>query len=175
MKLNADVIAGLVGSCFAPRFDGATASPRCHYEWWDLCCSDAKYVAIAAPRQHAKTTAITVGYGLSCLLFRERRFMVIVSDTEAQAAMFLGNIKTELTDNPTVAEMFDLKRDEKGDVVFVKDTLVDIIVACNDGHMFRVMAKGAEQKLRGMNWNGLRPDLIICDDMENDELVMNKE
>jgi predicted phage terminase large subunit-like protein len=37
------------------------------------------------------------------------------------------------------------------------------------------MAKGAEQKLRGLNWDGSRPDLILCDDLENDELVMNKE
>jgi predicted phage terminase large subunit-like protein len=26
-----------------------------------------------------------------------------------------------------------------------------------------------------MVWNGTRPDLIVCDDMENDELVMNKD
>lgn len=175
LKLTADVVAGLVGSCFAPRFDNATASPQCHYEWWELCCSPAKYVAIAAPRGHAKTTAVTVGYGLATLLFRDRRFMVIVSDTEAQASMFLNNMKMELTDNPTVAELFDLKMTPAGDVDFVKNTETDMIVQCNDGHTFRVMAKGAEQKLRGMNWAGVRPDIVICDDMENDELVMNKE
>ena len=37
------------------------------------------------------------------------------------------------------------------------------------------MAKGAEQKLRGLIWDGKRPDIVLCDDMENDELVMNKE
>jgi predicted phage terminase large subunit-like protein len=36
-------------------------------------------------------------------------------------------------------------------------------------------AKGAEQKLRGMKWGHIRPDLIMCDDLENDEIVMNKE
>lgn len=175
MKITADVVAGLVGSMFAPRFDGAVATPECHKEWWELCCSDAQYVAIAAPRRHAKTTAITVGYGLACLLFRERRFYVIVSDTETQAAMFLGSIKNELTDNRDVIELFGLKLDDKGEVEFIKDTATDIIVACTDGHTFRIMAKGAEQKLRGMNWNGRRPDLIICDDLENDELVMNPD
>lgn len=175
MKLTTSVVAGLVGSCFAPRFDGATASPQCHYEWWELCCSDAKYVAIAAPRGHAKTTAVTVGYGLATLLFRERRYLVIVSDTESQAAMFLANMRTEIADNPDIAKLFDLKTKEDGSVDFLKDSQTDIIVLCNDGHTFRIMAKGAEQKLRGMNWNGLRPDIVICDDMENDELVMNKE
>jgi predicted phage terminase large subunit-like protein len=41
--------------------------------------------------------------------------------------------------------------------------------------MFRILAKGAEQKLRGLNWKGTRPDIVLCDDMENDELVMNKD
>jgi predicted phage terminase large subunit-like protein len=44
-----------------------------------------------------------------------------------------------------------------------------------EGHQFRIIAVGSEQKIRGLIWNGKRPDLILCDDMENDELVMNKE
>lgn len=175
MKITADVVAGLVGSMFAPRFDGAVSTPECHSEWWELCCSDAKYVAIAAPRNHAKTTAITVGYGLSTLLFRERRYCVVVSDTLKQACMFLGTMRSELVENQDLIDLFGLKRNEKNEVEFIKDTLDDIIVACTDGHTFRITARGAEQKLRGMNWNNRRPDLVICDDMENDELVMNPE
>ena len=44
-----------------------------------------------------------------------------------------------------------------------------------DGHLFRVQAKGAEQKVRGLKWKSKRPDLIICDDIEGDEAVQNKE
>jgi predicted phage terminase large subunit-like protein len=116
-----------------------------------------------------------VSYGLATLLFRERKFMLLVSDTETQAAMFLGLIKDQLADNESLAQLFDLKRDEKGKVSFLKDTETDCIVEFNDGSKFRIIAKGAEQKLRGLNWNGSRPDIILCDDMENDELVMNKE
>ena len=58
---------------------------------------------------------------------------------------------------------------------FVKDADDDFICICEDGHMFRVQAKGSEQKVRGLIWNGKRPDLIVCDDLENDEIVMNKE
>lgn len=49
-----------------------------------------------------------------------------------------------------------------------------MICICEDGHMFRI-TKGAEQKIRGLKWNNKRPDLIICDDLENDEIVLNKE
>jgi predicted phage terminase large subunit-like protein len=89
--------------------------------------------------------------------------------------MFLGYFKEQLQENQALIELFGLKRDEKGIVRFVKDTETDIIVEFEDGHKFRVIAKGAEQKLRGLIWSGSRPDIILCDDMENDELVLNKE
>lgn len=175
MKVTAAVVQGFVTSILSRDFDGAVTSPDFHTEAWDLCCSSEKYVAIAAPRNHAKSSAVTLGYGLSTLLFRERKFMLLVSDTESQAALFLGNFKQALQDNKDLIELFDIKLNEKGLVQFIKDTENDIIVEFNDGHKFRVIAKGAEQKLRGLIWNGSRPDIIIGDDMENDELVMNKD
>jgi predicted phage terminase large subunit-like protein len=175
MALSADVIAGLVGSVLGNRFDGRSATPPFHKECWELCTSPDKFVAIAAPRGHAKSTAVTLGYGLSTLLFRERKFMLLVSDTESQASLFLGTFKQELQDNDELIDLFRIKRSENGLVKFVKDSETDIIVECEDGHKFRIIAKGAEQKLRGLIWNGSRPDIIMCDDMENDELVMNKE
>ena len=175
MILTADVVSGFVGGVLSSRFDGQSASPAFHKECWDLCCSPEKYVAIAAPRGHAKSTGVTLGYGLATLLFRDRKFMLLVSDTESQAALFLGTFKQELQENQELIELFGIKRNEQGLVKFVKDSETDIIVECEDGHRFRIIAKGAEQKLRGLIWNGSRPDIIMCDDMENDELVLNKE
>lgn len=173
--LTAATIAGFVRTVLSSKFDGATESPDFHKEMWEMFCSKHPQVAIAAPRGHAKTTGGTVSYGLATLLFRERRFMLLVSDTEAQAMMFLGFFKEHLQNNDALIDLFSLKRDDKGLVKFVKDSESDIIVEMADGHKFRVMAKGAEQKLRGLIWDGTRPDIILCDDMENDELVMNKE
>lgn len=175
MKLTKEVVAGFVGSVLAPKFEDSCASPEFHNEVWELCTSTYRFVAVAAPRGHAKSTAVTLGYGLATLLFRERKFMLLVSDTESQASLFLGNIKQALQENDTLIELFGLKRNEKGLVQFVKDSETDIIVEFDDGAKFRIIAKGSEQKLRGLLWNSTRPDLIICDDMENDELVMNKD
>lgn len=175
MRLDANVVQGFVGSVLASRFDGQAASPPFHKECWELCTGPEKYVAISAPRGHAKSTAVTLGYGLATLLFRERKFMLLVSDTESQASLFLGLFKQELQDNNELIDLFGIKRNEKGQVEFLKGTEADCIVECTDGHKFRIIAKGAEQKLRGLIWNGSRPDIIMCDDMENDELVMNKD
>ncbi len=175
VALDRDVIGGFVNSVLASRFDGQSESAEFHKECWDLCTGKDKYVALAAPRGHAKSTAITFGYGLATLLFRERKFMLVVSDTESQASSFLGMFRNELQENKDLIDLFDLRLNEKGQVQFVKDSETDIIVEMNDGHRFRVLAKGSEQKLRGLIWNGSRPDIILGDDMENDELVMNKD
>ena len=95
MELNSQLIHGFAGSMLAKRYDGTTPTPQCHIEWWDLCASKDPLVAIAAPRGHGKSTAITHAYTLSEMLFRHKRFGVIVSDTETQAVNFLNDIKTE--------------------------------------------------------------------------------
>lgn len=89
--------------------------------------------------------------------------------------MFLGQIKHFLTENQDIINLFKIKKNEKGVVEFQKETESDIIVEMADGHKFRIIAKGSEQKLRGLLWNGSRPDLMVLDDMEADEQVMNKE
>jgi len=168
MKVTAEVVEGFVKSLLLPKFDDAAEIPLCHREWWELCCSPNKFVAIAAPRGFAKSTAITLGYLLTKLCFRESSFAVIVSDTEAQSILFLNDIKREFTDNENLIKMFGVKGLEK-------DSETDVIVAFDDGHLIRLMAKGSEQKMRGLKWHSKRPDLVVCDDIENDELVMNKE
>lgn len=173
--LTAKAVSGFVRTVLSSKFDEATESPDFHKELWELFCSKHPLVAASAPRGHAKTTGGTVSYGLATLLFRERKFMLLVSDTEAQAMMFLGFFKEHLQDNQALIDLFGIKRNEKGLVQFIKDSESDIIVEMDDGHKFRIIAKGAEQKLRGLIWNGTRPDIIIGDDMENDELVMNKD
>ena len=168
MKLTSDLIYGFSGSLLSPRFDEPAPTPDCHREWWDLCCSDYKRVAIAAPRGHAKSTAITKSYTLASVLFRDASFVLLVSDTYQQAVMFLAEIKREFEINEDLIKLFNIKGLET-------DREDDITVACNDGYRFKITAVGSEQKIRGRLWDGKRPDLIVGDDLENDEIVMNPE
>ncbi len=166
--LTAETIAGFSASLLQKSFDGAVSTPECHMDWWRMFCSPHQQVAIAAPRRHAKTTAITQTCTLAAVCFREREYVIIVSDTITQATQFLGDIKKELTDNEPLRSLFKIKS-------LIKDSEDDMICLCEDGHTFRITAKGAEQKIRGLKWDHKRPDLIICDDLENDEIVLNKE
>jgi predicted phage terminase large subunit-like protein len=102
------------------------------------------------------------------VLFRVKSFVLLVSDTEGQAVEFLGDIKAELTGNETLRKDFKIHK-------ILKDTESNIICQFDDGAQFRIVAKGSEQKVRGLKWRGRRPDLIVGDDLENDDIVMNPE
>lgn len=168
MNLTSELIHGFSGSILSKRYDNAVPTPNFHLELWDLFCSSWPLVAVAAPRGHGKSTAVSHAYILANVLFRSRRFVLIVSDTETQAVNFLNDIKQDLKDNEDLINLFQIKG-------FKKETETDIIVEMEDGHTFRVLVRGAEQRVRGLKWNQLRPDLIVCDDLENEELVYNKD
>jgi predicted phage terminase large subunit-like protein len=101
-------------------------------------------------------------------LFRDRKFALIVSDTESQAVNFLSDIKEELLNNDDLIDLFGVKG-------LIKDSQTDIIVEFQDGEQFRVLVRGAEQRVRGLKWDQKRPDLILCDDLEGDEQVLSKD
>ena len=168
MILTAAALEGFSNSCLRKNYDQAVDTPAFHREWWEMVCSPHKQVAIAAPRRHAKSTAVTHAYTLACLLFRERSYAVIVSSTYTQACQFLGDIKKELLENEDIRDLFGVND-------ILKETEDDIIIQFSDGPMFRIQARGAEQKPRGLKWNNKRPDLLIGDDMEDDEMVMNQD
>lgn len=155
MKITAEVVAGFSNSCLRKNFDGPTETPHFHLDWWELVCSNRKFVAIAAPRRHAKSTAVTHAYTLAAVLFRERSYVLVVSDTYSQACQFLGDIKRELVNNEDIIDLFNIEGLDK-------DTEDDIIVKCRDGHQFRLQARGSGQNLRGLKWSNKRPDLIVC-------------
>ena len=168
MRLDEKVLEGLVKLFLLPRYDAPQPIPAFHRVLWKLCCSDDARVALAAPRGNAKSTAVTHAYTIGNVLLGDRDFVLIVSDTETQAAQFLGDIKAEFQDNDALIKQFGIKKK------FLKDTETDIIVQATAGK-FRIIAKGSEQKVRGLKWDNKRPNLIVIDDAENDESVMNPE
>ena len=167
-KVTPEVVEALVEGFLKKNFDQPADIPDFHREMWGFCCSDYKFVALAAPRGFAKSTAITHAYTLACVLFRERKFVLIVADTETQAALFLDDIKKELLTNEDLIKVFGIKG-------LIKSNETDIIVEFEDGAQARLMAKGSGQSLRGIKWDGKRPDLIVCDDLENEEMMLNKD
>jgi hypothetical protein len=122
----------------------------------------------AAPRNHAKSTGLTHDYGMAVACFRAESYIIIIGSTEEMAIEHLGDMANEFRENEPLKRDFKIKE-------FLTDAKTDIIVECTDGYQFRILARGAEQKIRGRKWRGRRPGLIIFDDLEDDEQVENKD
>lgn len=168
VKLSADLIESFAGVYLSPRYDDAKPTPPFHRECWRLYASDEKQVCAIAPRDHAKSTGLTFDYILAEVCFRTSDYVILIGSTEDKAAEQLSNISEELESNEPLREDFGIQG-------FESQTKTEVIVYCQDGHRFRVLARGAEQKIRGAMWKGKRPNLIVADDMEDDEQVENKD
>jgi len=168
MKLTAEMVESFAGVYLSHRYDSPQPTPDFHRECWALYCSTHPNCAVAAPRNHAKSTALTHDYSLAVALFREDPYLIIVGASEDMAIEHLGDIASELRDNELLRADFKIKD-------FIVDQKTDIIVECVDGYQFRFIARGAEQKIRGRKWRGRRPGRIIFDDIEDDEQVESRD
>ena len=164
MKLTAELIEAFAGTFLSTLYDEPKPTPEFHREGWKLYCSSAPHAAIAAPREHAKSTAFTHDFILATVLFRDEDYVILLSSTEEMAREHLSDITRELKTNEDLINEFGISK-------FVMDTQTDIIVEMSDGHQFRIIARGAGQKIRGRKWKGARPGLIVGDDLEDDEQV----
>lgn len=128
-----------------------------------------RWLAIHAPRGSAKSTVLCLLKPSHAVCFKQKRFIVIVQNTFAKASRSLENIKIELRDNALIKKDFGIEvtKDAEGDSIFMHP----------DGFSTRVLCKGADQigSIRGEKYGAYRPDLILVDDVEDDEMVKSPE
>lgn len=120
-------------------------------------------VAIAAPRGEAKSTYLMI-FLLYCVCYNLKHYILFIQDVYEQAAIMLESIKAELEYNQRLKADFP--------EVFGKSGVwkEGVIVTRNN---IKIHARGAGSKIRGLKHGAYRPDMVILDDMENDEMVKN--
>ncbi|MDN5785735.1 phage terminase large subunit [Pseudorhodobacter sp.] len=119
-----------------------------------------------APRGSSKSTHLSLGLALYCIVMRKTRYCLEVCDVYAQAALLIEAIKAELTTNPRLQHDFP---DACGQGRVWREG--EIVTRQN----IRIEGLGALQKLRGRRHGPYRPDLMFFDDIENDEAVRSPE
>lgn len=122
--------------------------------------------AIAAPRGEAKSTLVTQLFTLWTIIRAIKHYPVIIMDSIDQAYPMLEAIKAELEFNPR------LKNDFPEVCGQGRVWRMGTIVTANN---IKVTVAGSGKKLRGLRHGPYRPDLVILDDIENDEMVRNPE
>jgi hypothetical protein len=143
-------------------------SPDFHMNIMDKCLKN-RYVAIQAPRESAKSTIAAFLYVIHCVAFKKKRHIVILQNTFKKAKESLNTIKNEFKENKEL-------RAEFGVTVF-RDAEGDSILKHPDGFKTRLFCTGYEQmgSVRGEKFGAYRPDLILLDDLEDDDMVRNPE
>lgn len=125
-------------------------------------------VAIAAPRGWGKTSVVNKAFPARNITFRQKKFIAMVSNTANKAIMDANNLKQVLVTGDV----------ERGDIIptVFGDLKSDLWAAQQfvAGETY-VLPRGAGQQIRGLNYMGSRPDLIIVDDLEDAEAVMSEE
>ncbi|MFH1835786.1 MAG: phage terminase large subunit [Methanobacteriota archaeon] len=129
-------------------------------------------LAIAAPRKHGKTEIITFGwvmwklliYTRFCQASEENHFTILIGNNYNNALKFLIPIKDALEFNEKILSIFgQLKSDKWSENEIELTSKQKIVVGGNDF------------KIRGQKYLQYRPDLVVIDDAEDDELVRNEE
>ena len=138
-------------------------SPPFHREIYETIESGNPRIAIAAPRGHAKSTVVDLVYLCWAIVHKKARFVLLISDTYSQAVLFLEAVKAEFESNEELKAFY-------GTMVSGKWSEGEILV---NGILIKSI--GAGMKVRGLKHRESRPDLVICDDLENDEMVESKE
>ena len=120
------------------------------------------------PRGHAKSTHLDVFLPL-WLMFQPLRlinFMVIVGKSEDAACRLLGDIQAELEYNDRLKADFGEQKPSGGDW-----TDGEFKAQCG----VKFLACGRGQSPRGLRDREARPDYIVIDDLDDDELCKNEK
>lgn len=128
------------------------------------------HLAIAAPREFSKSTLLTFLDPFHDIFFKKRRFILICQNTFTKAAASLDAMKKELSSNDALRASFP-------GLVITKDASGDSEFRHADGFTTKILCKGYDQigSVRGIKFGAYRPDKIICDDLEDDELVRSPD
>lgn len=127
-------------------------------------------IAAAAPRSHAKSTYLSKAFPVHEIVYRKRKYTIIISETPAVSKANMEWIRNQLKYNRKLRADFGPLLSPK-DQSNITDNSEAFIAWHPDGDSRKqialVEAASTGQALRGRNWNGTRPDLIVCDDLED--------
>lgn len=119
-----------------------------------------KNLFIVAFRGCGKSTIITTSYPIWAILGeQQKKFVLILCQTQSQAKQHMMNLRRELENNT-------LLKNDLGPFKEESDEWGASSIVFSDSNA-RITVASSEQSVRGLRHNQYRPDLIICDDVED--------
>ena len=140
-----------------------------HHEMFRLTeDANQRLTVLVAFRGSGKSTLMTLSYVIWAIVGRqEKKFVLVISQTQVQAKLNMANIKRELESN-------ELLKADIGPFEEISDEWgYNSIVIPKYGA--RITIASTEQSIRGIRHGEYRPDLVVADDVEDLNSVKTKE
>ncbi|MFA5029620.1 MAG: DEAD/DEAH box helicase [Patescibacteria group bacterium] len=130
--------------------------------------SSTENMYVVAFRGSGKSTMVTTAYPIWAMLGKQqKKFCLIFCQTRTQAKQHMMNIRGELEGN-------DLLKKDLGPFQEQSDEWGSYSLVFNKSGA-RITVASTEQSIRGIRHNEHRPDLIICDDVEDVQSTKTRE
>ena len=130
--------------------------------------NDTKLNVVMAFRGSGKSTILNLSNSIWSVLGKpQKKFILVISKTRLQSQSHFENIKSELEDNELLKQdlgPFKASTTEWG-AFSIELPLYEA----------KIMCIGSLQNIRGLKYRNKRPDLIICDDLEDIISVQDKQ
>ena len=134
----------------------------------DLSNDVIRQLVVVSFRGSAKSTIATMAYPLwSIIGSQKKKYIVIASQTQAQAQQHLRNIREEIESNSLFRGDFGPLEAESGEW--------GIAALYIPRFKAKIIAVSRGQSIRGLRHRDRRPDIVICDDIEDSESVKTIE
>lgn len=147
--------------------------PIVHLAVWQLITTEVTKwrvftkIALAIPRGHAKTTLLKL-FILYCILFTERKFILVVARTASMAQNIIADVVDMLDEQNIVSTFGNWRYSLERDTLDVKK----FRWKKHEGDIGRpviIAGLGAGGSVRGLNLKNERPDVIAMDDIQDAE------
>lgn len=143
-----------------------------HYEMWDVInkcfISDViDKLNMVEPRGMGKSTVCDLALGVWLHCYKKSKFTLMGAKKDDDATQFLDSIKKVFKENRRII-------DEFGELIDSKKYKVNSneIELTNDTY---IRAVGSASSVRGANWKGVRPTVVIADDYQSETDIITED
>lgn len=143
-----------------------------HYELWQVaneCFIQDEYdkLNIICPRGFAKTTIFDLAISIWLVCYKKSKFTLIGAKKDDDATQFVDSIKKVFNENQRIIFTFGKLIDKKKFKVNANE------IEFANGMYIR--AVGSASSVRGANFKGIRPTVVIADDYQDEKDILTEE
>ncbi|MSS43781.1 terminase [Anaerosalibacter bizertensis] len=142
-----------------------------HYEIWDLfnvtfVKDKIDKINIICPRGMAKTTMGTLALTVWLVCYQLSQFTLIGAKKDSDAQQFIDSIKKVFQENEKIIDNFGKLIDKK------KKNNANEVEFSNGMY---IRAVGSASSVRGANFKGIRPTVVIADDYQDERDILTED